>query len=186
MVAQMPPRAPDFKAQRGIGERLAQFGAMLARDGEQFGLLVGSQRPGKAQMLSLARLPVAAGRGAAAQFDGYVAAIARQVARRLRQHGDSPRVIGQYPAIDGKSARHESLPEQPAFHMVQRQQPDDAARRPHCRKHQRAVASRLLDRAQPGRAMKGRRFRVAQDIILCRLRLRAIAQVERRDAQSGG
>ena len=133
-------------------------------------------------MLPLARLPVAARRGAAAQFDGYVAAIARQVARRLRQHGDSARVIGQYPAIDGKSARHESLPEQRAFHVMQRQQSDDAARRGHRRQHQRAVPRRLLDRAQPGRAVKGRRFRVVQDIILRRLRLRAIAQVERRDA----
>ncbi len=69
MVTDQPVGPAHVHMQRRVGERLAQFRPMLARNGEQFSFVVGRNRAGKAQMTAVMPRPVIRWSVAAAQFD---------------------------------------------------------------------------------------------------------------------
>ena len=185
MVAQMRRRTAMIDGQRRIGERLAQFGAVLARNGEQFRLVIDGKRADEGDMLALADAPPLARCDTAAQFDRRIAACPRLILGSSSQGGDHGRIIGQYATIDGEGGGHQRLTEQAATHMLERQQAANLARWRDRREHQRPVRGRPLDRDQPGRAMEGRAGAMGQHIGICRLRLCGIGKVQRGDRQIG-
>jgi hypothetical protein len=183
MVPQMARIATDLYAKRWIGERLAQFRAMLARDGEEFRIIVHGQRTHETDMRSIQPLPIVAGRGTASQFQGQAAAFARQPLRRRRQHGDGAIILRQYAATDRESRGHERGAEQAAAHMMQRQDAPDPARWPDRCQEECAIAGRLLDRVQPGGTMERQSVGMREHEGIDRARQRRIIQVHQDDGQ---
>ena len=146
-------------------ERLAHLGALLARDGEQFGVVIGGEVAREARIDTLLAMPaLALGLRTAAQFDRRNAERFRHLRRALRERRGSRGIVGQQAAIDREAAADERLTEKRRADMMQRQKPDQAGIGP-TRGHKMAtMPGRAGDCLAPGAAVKRRRPRMPGDI----------------------
>src|SRR3546814_13380200 len=86
-------------------EHLANLGALLARDGEEFGVIVRrevAREAGVDAFLADPALPL--GQRAAAQFDRWDAERPRHGGRALRERSGDGGFVGQYTALDREAA----------------------------------------------------------------------------------
>ena len=132
-------------------------------------------------MLVGALFPCRAGARPAAQFERQASTVTGEMLGRADERRRDAIIVRQQAAIDGEGGRHERLPEESAAHMMQGQQPADAARMAHGGKDERGIGSAFLHRQQPGRAVKGRAIRMGHHIGVHRPCLRRIGQVHQRD-----
>ena len=148
------------------GERLAHLGALLARDGGKFGLVVGAERPGEAEIavgLSRASPRPSAAAPPRSSSVGQPSWLASAPGASATARSATASLVGEDAAADRETARYQRLAEQERAHLGQRQHPGDPRSPRAATSRCAALPAPALDRLDPGGEMERRAVRMRVD-----------------------